>query len=76
MIRADCSRVGGLEPWLPPMQAKAFQIARGEPPVAQMSFAPQVTLAWQRNKGRIWLPLEPHPSKFRKNQECTFLIII
>ena len=32
------------------MQAKAFRVARGNTPVAQMSFASQVPLAWQRKK--------------------------
>ncbi len=33
------------------MQAKAFQVAGGNTPVAQMSFASQVPLAWQRKEG-------------------------
>jgi hypothetical protein len=39
MIRADWSWVGGLKAWLPPTQAKAFQVAKGNASVAQMSFA-------------------------------------
>jgi hypothetical protein len=35
------------------MQAKAFQDGRGYTPVAQMSFASQVLLAWQRRRGKI-----------------------
>jgi hypothetical protein len=34
-------------------QAKAFRIARGNTPVAQMPFVSQVPLAWQRNGGEI-----------------------
>jgi hypothetical protein len=37
----------GLEIGLPPMQAKAFQVARRNTPVAQMPFVSQVTLTCQ-----------------------------
>jgi hypothetical protein len=53
IIRADWSPVGGLKHWLSPMQAKPFQVARGNTPVAQMSFASQVPLAWQRKGDSI-----------------------
>jgi hypothetical protein len=66
MIRADWSRVGGLKVQLPPMQAKAFQVARRITPVAQMSFASQVALARQSKGRRIELPMDSNPSKLRK----------
>ncbi len=51
IIRADWSLVGGLKAWLPPMQAKAFQVATGDTPVAQMSFVSQVL--WPKEKGGL-----------------------
>jgi len=45
MIRANWSLVGGLKIQLSPTQAKALRVARRHTPVAQMSFASQVTLA-------------------------------
>jgi len=45
MIRAHWSPAGGLRIELSPTQAKAFQVARGQTPVAQISFAEQVPLA-------------------------------
>jgi hypothetical protein len=53
IIRVDCSPVGGLKGKMSPMQTKAFQVARGDTKVAQMSFASQVPLAWQSKRGSI-----------------------
>ena len=35
------------------MQTKAFQVSRGDTKVAQMSFASQVPLAWQRKRAGL-----------------------
>jgi hypothetical protein len=45
MIRANWSLVGGLKIRLSPMQARAFLVAKGHTPAAQMPFASQVPLA-------------------------------
>ena len=56
------------------MQARAFQVARRNTPVAQMPFVSQVPLAWQRKRERICLPIDSHLSKFQKNQfSCQLL---
>ncbi len=69
MIRADWSRVGGLKAQMPPMQAKTFQVAGGDTPVAQMPFASQVPLARESKGKRIDLPIDSLPSKFRKTHK-------
>jgi len=51
MIRANWSLVGGLGTELSPTQARAFQVAQRQTPVAQMSLASQLPLACQRKGG-------------------------